>query len=75
MCGVISLVSGVLAANADPEAEAADYAVAILGNVPDVLAFGNTKTLVEATDGGSAALSAGFGFFSGVTGAAVYGSN
>jgi hypothetical protein len=75
MCGAVSLVSGVLAAHYDPDADGKDYALPILLNLPNLLAFCNTESVIEESEGVSAVLSLGFGLFGGVAGAAIYGTN
>lgn len=73
MCGVLSLVTGVLAANRDPGANGVDYAVPILTNISNITAFCGTDAIKDATEGFSIVLGAGLGFWSSVAGAVLYG--
>ncbi len=73
MCGVLSLVTGVLAAGNEPGASGVDYAGPILSNIANIAACCNTDLIKEPTEGLSVVVGTGLGFWSSLAGAVLYG--
>ena len=74
-CGVVSLVTGIAAANADRDADGRDFALPVLNNLPNITAFCDVKAIEEATETISVVVGTALGFAGGLTGAAIYGSD